>query len=311
MSSRQQLPFLQRETWREVVMTEFRDKVAVVTGAASGIGRSLAERAAREGMKVVLAGINDRNLHAAERALQANGAATLCVRTDVSKQSDVERLARKAVDAFGAVHVLFNNAGVAGGRVSESTIADWEWVVGVNLWGVIYGVHAFLPIMKAQDDDCHIVNMASTSGLVASGSLGTYCVTKYGVVALSEALYRELARARSKIGVSVVCPAYVRTRILDSERNRPGYGSGRSEGRMTEADLDAAYAAIQSRTNSTVISPDAVADRAFEAIRTGKLYVLTHPESKEWVRTRMEDILNERNPGRPPDGRVGSESGVQ
>lgn len=277
-------------------MVDFKGKVAVITGAASGIGKSLAERAAREGMKVVLAGINERNLENTEKELRAIGATTLSVRTDVSKRSDIDALARRTVDAFSAVHLLFNNAGIVGGRISECAIADWEWIIGVNLWGVIYGVNAFLPLMKSQDDDCHIVNIASTLGLVASGSTGSYCVTKYAVVALSEALFRELARARSKVTVSVVCPAYVRTRILDSERNRPGRGSDDSKGRVAEADMDAFYSSIPSKMNSDVLSPEVVADAAFEAIRRKRLYVLTHPESKQWIRSRMEDILNDRNP---------------
>jgi NAD(P)-dependent dehydrogenase (short-subunit alcohol dehydrogenase family) len=277
-------------------MTGLKGKVAVITGAASGIGRSLAEHAAKEGMKVVLAGINRRNLEKAEETLRGIGTETTCVQTDVSKHGDVENLGRKAIEVFGAVHLLINNAGIAGGRVSESTIADWEWIIGVNLWGVIYGVQVFLPIMKAQDEECHIVNIASMSGLVASGSLGSYCVTKYGVVALSEALYRDLARAKSKVHVSVVCPAYVRTKILDYERNRPGQGDGSTRGRMSEAEMDAAYESIHVKTKTRVLSPEVVAEQAFEGIKNDKLYVLTHPEEKEWIRKRMEDILNERNP---------------
>lgn len=277
-------------------MTELGGKVAVITGAASGIGRSIAERAAREGMKVVLAGIYKENLQKVEEQLRAIGTRTLSVRTDVSKQHDVDVLARETADTFGAVHLLFNNAGIAGGRISESTIADWEWIIGVNVWGVVYGVNAFLPMMKVQGDDCHIVNIASTLGLVASGSTGSYCATKYAVVGYSEALYRELSRARSKVGVSVVCPAYVRTRILDSERNRPGKEHGHSKGRITETEMDTFYSSIPSKMNSIVLSPEVVADRTFEAVKARKLYVLTHPESKQWIRSRMEDILNERNP---------------
>jgi NAD(P)-dependent dehydrogenase (short-subunit alcohol dehydrogenase family) len=281
---------------KEVSMTMFKDKVAVITGASSGIGKCIAERAAREGMKIVLAGINMENLVKVEKELNANGATAICIKTDVSKKNDIDRLARQTIEEFGAVHILFNNAGIAGGKITETTIEDWEWIIGVNLWGVIYGIHAFLPIMRAQNDECHIVNTASMSGLVASGGLGTYCVTKYGVVALSEALYRELTRDGSKVKVTVVCPAYVRTKILDPGRNRPGRDLSTSQSNMTEKDMDAIYNSIRIKTNSEVLSPEIVADRIFMAIQNNKLYVLTHPEAKQWVRTRMEDVINEQNP---------------
>src|SRR5215213_2544837 len=203
-------------------MKEFSGKVAVITGAASGIGRGLAEACAREGMKVVLADVDEAALAQAERELKDAGAEVLAVRTDVSKADDVEALARRALDAFGAVHLLFNNAGVgAGTTVWESTLADWEWVLGVNLWGVIHGVRTFVPLMLEQADECHIVNTASMAGLVSGPALGVYKVTKHGVVALSETLCCELAIMRSKIGVSVLCPGGVNTRIMDSERVRP------------------------------------------------------------------------------------------
>ena len=168
-------------------MKEFKDKVAVITGAANGIGFGIAERCAQLGMKVVLAGINEENLLKADENLQKTGAATLVVRTDVSKREDVKVLAQKTLDVFGAVHLLVNNAGVgAGTSVWESTWEDWEWVVDVNLWGVIHGVKVFTPIMLAQDEESHIVNVASVAGLVPGHPCAPYQVTKYAVVGLTE-----------------------------------------------------------------------------------------------------------------------------
>src|ERR1044071_1599934 len=204
------------------MMKEFAGKVAVVTGAASGIGRGLAEACARERMKVVLADVDESALAQAERDLKDAGAEALAVRTDVSKAGDVEALARRTLEAFGAAHLLFNNAGVgAGTTVWESTLEDWQWVLGVNLWGVIHGVRTFVPLMLKQADECHIVNTASMAGLVSGPALGVYKVTKHGVVSLSETLQCELALMKSKVGVSVLCPAGVKTRVMESERNRP------------------------------------------------------------------------------------------
>jgi len=201
---------------------EFRGKVAVITGGASGIGRGLAERCAQEGMKIVLADVDKSALAQAERELKDASAEVVAVRTDVSKSGDVDALAQRALGAFGAVHALFNNAGVgAGTTVWESTLEDWQWVMGVNLWGVIHGVRTFVPLMLKQADECHIVNTASMAGLVSGPALGIYKVTKHAVVSLSETLYCELAVMRSKIKVSVLCPAGVNTRVMDSERNRP------------------------------------------------------------------------------------------
>src|SRR5215831_13355553 len=188
-------------------MKEFKGKVAVVTGAASGIGRALAEGCVREGMKVVLADVEVESLTKTEASMKAAGATVLAVRTDVSQARDIEALAQKTLDAFGAVHLLCNNAGVwTGASIWESTIADWEWVLGVNLWGVIHGVRFFVPVMLAQDTECHIVNTASIAGLIAYPGAGIYKVTKHGVVTLSETLYYELAERGAKVHVSILCP---------------------------------------------------------------------------------------------------------
>jgi NAD(P)-dependent dehydrogenase (short-subunit alcohol dehydrogenase family) len=278
------------------IMKEFRDKVAVITGAASGIGRGLAERCVREGMKVVLADIDETALVQTERELKAASAGVLAVRTDVSKSGDIDALARMTLNTFGAVHLLFNNAGVgAGTTVWESTLEDWQWVLGVNLWSVIYGVRTFVPIMLKQADECHIVNTASIAGLISGPGLGVYKVTKHGVVSLSETLCCELAAMRSKIGVSVLCPGWVNTRIMDSERNRPAELQNSPE--MEAINPIAAQAQEMIRQLvATGMSPSQVADAVFDAIREERFYILTHADFKPLVQKKMDDILLERNP---------------
>jgi NAD(P)-dependent dehydrogenase (short-subunit alcohol dehydrogenase family) len=274
-------------------MKEFKDKVAVITGSASGIGRALADRCAQEGMNVVLADVEVEALTKTEDSMKAAGASVLAVRTDVSQAADVEALAERTLEAFGAVHLLCNNAGVAmEAPIWESALAEWEWVMGVNLWGVIHGVRVFVPIMLAQDTECHIVNTASMAGVITGPGLGVYKVTKHGVVALSETLYHELAERKAKVTVSVLCPGVVNTRILESARNRPRHLSateppGPAAGGLWEALRQLVPAGMP---------PVQVADAVFEALRKDQFYILTHPEGKEAVRTRMEDILGDRNP---------------
>ena len=277
-------------------MKEFQGKVAVVTGAASGIGRALAERCAQEGMRVVLAGINEQTLMQASQELRDEGASVLAVQTDVSKAGDVEALAQKAFDTYGAVHLLFNNAGVGAGTIIwESTLADWEWTMDVNLWGVIHGIRAFVPRMLEQDTEGHIVNTASIAGLTSGPGLGIYKVTKYGVVTLSETLYHELALRGAKIKTSVLCPGFVKTRIMDGARNRPA----RLQNDPAEVKMGPESVALIQFMLQAVeagMSPEQVADIAFQAIRDETFYILTHPETKEAIRVRMEDMLQERNP---------------
>jgi len=277
-------------------MKEFQGKVAVVTGAASGIGRALAERCVQEGMNVVLADIEEQALMQTRQELEAMGADVLGVQTDVSKAFDGEEFALKTLAAYGAVHLLFNNSGVAAGNtVWESTLADWEWTLGVNLWGVIYGIHFFVPLMLEQNTEGHIVNTASMAGLTSGPGLGIYKVTKHGVVTLSETLYDELALRGAKIKVSVLCPGFINTRIIEAARNRPAeLQNDPSEEKLDPAGM-AMLEAIQQAVQAGM-PPQQAADKVFQAIRDEKFYILTHPELKGSIQTRMEDILLERNP---------------
>ena len=277
-------------------MKDFKDKVAVITGAANGIGFGIAERCAQLGMKVVLAGINAENLAAAEEKLRSTGAALLCVRTDVSKREDVEALAQKTLDAFGAVHLLVNNAGVgAGTNVWESTWEDWEWVIDVNLWGVIYGVKVFTPIMLAQDTEAHIVNVASVTGLLPNYPSAPYQVTKHAVVGLTENLYHSLAKRDSKVKVSLLCPGWVKTSILKSERNRPAELQNKPGSLVNKREAVESFRKMQESLEAG-ISIQECTDITFKAIQDEQLYVLTHPEYNPYIQARMEHILQQTNP---------------
>jgi NAD(P)-dependent dehydrogenase (short-subunit alcohol dehydrogenase family) len=276
-------------------MKEFREKVAVVTGAASGIGRALAQRFARAGMKVVLADVEAAPLDAAAREIEASGAPALAVRTDVSKAADVERLAQAALAKFGAVHVVCNNAGVGFGAPTWMyTIADWEWVLGVNLWGVIHGVRVFTPILLSQGGEGHIVNTASMAGMVSGPGMAAYNVSKFGVVTLSETLHHELALFGSPVRVSVLCPAFVSTNIADAARNRPAELSDTAP-KMPGADE---MEQLGRQLIAAGSPPSMVADVVFEAIRDERFYIFPHPDWKEFIRARMEDILADRAPSR-------------
>jgi NAD(P)-dependent dehydrogenase (short-subunit alcohol dehydrogenase family) len=274
-------------------MRDLQGKVAVVTGAASGIGKAMAERFAREGMKVVLADVDEPALAMAQQALAASGTASIAVRTDVSKRADVDALHARALDAFGAVHVLCNNAGVGvGGPMWERSEQDWAWILGVNLWGVIHGVSAFVPAMIAQGEG-HVVNTASIAGLIGTPMLGPYCVTKHAVVALSECLHHDLAlAAEGKVKVSVLCPGFVRTNIADSERNRP---ASLTRG-VVHADQQAMMDQMMRAAVAGGIAPENVADEVLRAVREERFYVFTHPELKGAFATRAKIILDEGTP---------------
>src|SRR5438094_592006 len=255
---------------------ELRGRTAVVTGGASGIGRALIQRFAREGANVVVADLDDAGMAAVAGEAQALGVKALAVRTDVADLAQVQALAARAFEAFGAVHVLCNNAGVAmWGGLESATHRDWQWVLGVNLWGVIHGVEAFVPRMIARGEPAHIVNTASMAGLIASKGLGVYNTSKYAVVGLSETLVKDLKPYR--IGVSVLCPLGVQTRIRDSERNRPAALRNERAERVEPVEL-----------MGRSLSPERVADMVLAAIRANELYVITHDESLEPLRRRFE-----------------------
>jgi NAD(P)-dependent dehydrogenase (short-subunit alcohol dehydrogenase family) len=279
---------------------QLEGRVAVVTGAASGIGLALATRFAAEGMKVVLGDIERPALERAAAALAETGADVLAVPTDCSLLTDVERLARAAVERFGAVHIVCNNAGVGsrGLTVSQLPLRDFEWVLGVNLWGVIYGLHVFLPLL-AEQDEAHVVNTASLNGLCYLPRMGPYNASKAAVVALSETLKFELDAEGSHIGVSVVCPMWVRTNISTAVRNLPE----RLAYELT-SDQAAEMAAYKARRASqlkgeSALEPDDVADQAVAAIRANRFYVITHPESETNLRARFDRILSGTNPVEP------------
>jgi NAD(P)-dependent dehydrogenase (short-subunit alcohol dehydrogenase family) len=278
-------------------MREFKGKVAVITGAASGIGRGIAERCVREGMKVVLADIDEANLTKAEAELKTQGGTVLGVKTDVSKKSDVELLARQALDAFGQVHLLFNNAGVgAGGTPWEATWNDWEWVIAVTLWGVIHGVKVFTPLMLAQNTECHIVNTSSIAGLIVGGGSAPYAATKHAVVALSESLYLALEQRKALVKVSVLCPGLVRTNIADAERNRPV--ELRNEPVPLTPEMQAGLAAFKAAIERSM-PPLEVADVVFDAIQKEQFYILPHPEWREVIKLRTDKLLRMENPQNP------------
>lgn len=240
--------------------------------------------------------MEENALKQAETELRGIGADVLAVQTDISKAADVEVLAKLAFDTYGAVHLLFNNAGVwAGTTVWESSLTDWQWVLGVNLWGVIHGVHYFVPRMLAQGSEGHIVNTASSAGLVASSGLGIYKVSKHGVVTLSETLALELAQRGAKIKVSALCPEWVNTRIMDAERNRPAALQNTPEQQEISPEMAAAVQFIRQVVQAG-IPPSQVADTVFDAIREEKFYILTHPTTKFGVQLRMEDMLQDRGP---------------
>ena len=275
-------------------MQNFRGRTAVITGGASGIGRAMADRFAKEGMNIVLADIEVGTLERAVEELRAAGVTALGVPTDVGHFEQIEELARRSFEAFGSVHILCNNAGVAsdGAPSWAQSANDWQWVMNVNLWSVVHGIRAFVPRMIEQNDEGHVVNTASLAGLFAMPMAAPYHVTKFGVVALTESLFYEFATVKSQLGASVVCPAWVKTRILESGRNRPEElkNSG------AQAPDSGLMKAFRKRIEEQGLTPSYIAERVFTAVRDKQLYVFTHPEFKDAVRWRMENILNERNP---------------
>jgi NAD(P)-dependent dehydrogenase (short-subunit alcohol dehydrogenase family) len=283
-------------------MKNFKDKVAVITGGASGLGREFANMAAKLGMKLVLADVQTDALEQAKAELEAQGASVLAMRCDVRKSEQVQALADATMDRFGAVHLVFNNAGVgSGGLIWENSEADWDWVLGVNLWGVIHGVRIFTRLMfdcAAKDGayEGHIVNTASMAGLLNAPTTGVYNVSKHAVVSLSETLFHDLQLVDAPIGTSVLCPFYVPTGINTSHRNRP------ADVKMTAgptASQRAAQAMATKAVESGKVSAAEVSELTFKAIRDGQFYIYSHPQALDGVAERMDDIVHQRNPGDP------------
>jgi len=276
---------------------QFKGKVAVVTGAGSGIGLAMSRAFAREGLKVVLADVQVDALRAAERELRASGADVLAVRTDVSRLASVKRLAERTAARFGNVHLLCNNAGVVPPErhrpMWETSLSDWRWTLDVNLWGVVHGIHCFLPGMLAHGEKSHVVNTASIAGLMSGSGSTAYSVAKHGVVRLTEGLYASLRESKSRIGATVLCPGVVATGIFNSERNRPGASE------EEKARNHAAYHKVAQDLYKTAMQPDAVAEQVLKAIREERLYAITTKSFDDAIRERMDAILHRRNPKFP------------
>jgi NAD(P)-dependent dehydrogenase (short-subunit alcohol dehydrogenase family) len=269
---------------------DLRGKVAVITGGASGIGRAVAQRAAAEGMKIVLGDIEEGPLTQSVDDLCASGAEAIGVHTDVADRASVEALRDRALDRFGAVHLVHNNAGVGlGGPIWEVTEEDWRWILGVNLWGVIHGVATFTPLLIEQGEG-HIVNTASIAGLIVAPFLGPYNATKQAVVAISETLFKDLQTVAAPVGVSVLCPGFVQTSIAVSDRNRPDWAPVRDTTGTAEL-----QGVVQNLVDDG-IPPATVADRVIDAVRTNTFYILTHPELDIAITTRFDDIVQGRSP---------------
>ena len=283
-------------------MKNFKDKVAVITGGAGGFGREFANEGVRLGMKLVLADVQQAALDKAVAELKAAGAQVVGMRCDVGKAADVEQLAQLAVATFGGVNLVFNNAGVgSGGFVWENTVKDWEWVLNVNLWGVIHGVRVFTPLMLAQqerepDYEGYIVNTSSIAGLLTPQLLGAYNVSKHAVVALTETLYHDLQSIHARIGCSVLCPAFVPTGISNSHVTRPGELQNET---APTASMKMAQAFVSKAVSAGKIGAAEVAAMTFAAIRAQQFYIVTHPKIMATIQMRMEDIANLRNPRDP------------
>jgi len=278
-------------------MQELRGKVAVVTGAASGIGFAMSERLLAEGMKVVMGDVEEPALGAAAAQLRDRGGDVLDVVADVSKGESIEHLAERTLSAFGAVHLVHNNAGVAmGGVMWELSVRDWEWVLGVNLWGVIHGVRVFVPLI-IEAGGGHVVNTASLAGVLSSPLAAPYGVSKHGVVTLSESLYKELQMFGHPVGVSVLCPGWVKTNIADSDRNRPAELARDREPAPNE--LAEGRRAMLSGFLESGMAPEEVAGHVVDAVKADRFYIFTHPWY-EVIETRMRDMIDGRNPTPPP-----------
>lgn len=275
-------------------MKDLRGKTAVITGAASGLGLAMAKRFAREGMNIVLADVEQDALNRAAGEIADLGADAFAVRTDVAQADSVQALGKAAQSRFGGIHLVCNNAGVGGlrRRAWEADLRDWEWVLGVNLWGVIHGVKTFVPMMLAQGDECHMVNTASVAGLLSTPAMAVYNVSKHGVVTLTETLYHDLAEVGAKLKVSLLMPAWVDTGIWNSDRNRP------DELRVPEAEESdrSRRLAMRELLRKGKVSADDVAQMVLDAVLNERFYVMTHPRIRTVIEARIGAILDGREP---------------
>ena len=278
------------------MLTEFDGKVAVVTGAASGIGRAMCERFAGLGMRIVMADVEGAILRESAEQIEATGAEVLAMRVDVSQADELSRLAEGTIERFGKVHVVCNNAGVfAGGLTWEAIGTDWEWVLGVNVYGVLHGIRAFVPIMLEQNEPGHIVNTCSMAGLINTPFSGAYNVSKHAALSLTETLYHELRMKQTPVGCSALCPELIRTGIANSDRNRPAHLK-RPEGAVTP-EMEIVDEAIRTSIE-TGLDPYLMADRVYEGIKQDRFYLLAE-EGTNWdaaCLARLEDIRLRRNP---------------
>ncbi|NUT13892.1 MAG: SDR family oxidoreductase [Cupriavidus sp.] len=293
-------------------MKDFSNRVAVITGGASGFGKEFARIAADLGMKLVLADVQEDALDATVAEFQARNVPVIGLRTDVSRAEQVQALADAAIEAFGQVNLLFNNAGVgAGGLIWENSERDWEWVMGVNLYGVVHGVRIFTPLMlaaAAKDPafEGHIVNTASMAGLLNPPAMGVYNVSKHAVVALTETLYQDLGLVTQQVRCSVLCPYFVPTGISQSRRNRPADLANQAPPTRSQM---VSQALSDKAVGSGKVTAAEVARITFDAIRDQSFYIYSHPQALAPVRQRFEDIVGQRNPGDPfadkPEVRAG------
>lgn len=281
-------------------------QTAVITGAGSGFGLELARLGAGKGLNLVITDVQQDALDAAKAELTGLGAKVVALRGDVSRAADIEALAAACLENFGAPNLVINNAGVAhGGLIWEHTVRDWEWVLGVNLWGVIHGVRVFTPLMleAARKDPAwqgHIVNVASMAGLLNSPNMGAYNVSKHAVVSLTETLYQDLALVTDQVHASVLCPYFVPTGIHQSHRNRPA--ELRSEGKPTPSQMIAQAMSSKAVTSGRVSASD-VAQLVFNAVTQNQFYIYSHPQALGMVQTRLEDVVQTRNPTDPFAGK--------
>ncbi|MAJ61789.1 MAG: hypothetical protein CBC48_18780 [bacterium TMED88] len=275
-------------------MKEFKDRVAVITGSASGIGRGIAQIAAGEGMRLVLADVDDEGVGSLAEALRGAGAEVHTVHTDVREAEAVDALARQALEAFGAVHLVCNNAGVlVGGNAWERTDDDWRWVIDVNLFGVVNGLRSFVPILLNEGAPAHIVNTASLGGLMVGPYLSPYIVSKHAVVALSESVFHELAGQGADIGVSVLCPGPIATGITRSERIRP---PDRSATRGLSSPAERTFSDMLNAGVEAGMAPEEVGRIVFRSIRAGEFWIHTHPLPADAIRDRAERVIEAQNP---------------